>query len=93
VRVRRGIRGSDGPEVRLEDLDEVRIVALPGQAFYRAGDLELVSRGQVALTLAGVPVVETFQHNILEARAAFVQVQEAKKAIQEVESAIQPAAS
>jgi hypothetical protein len=93
VRVRRGIRGSDGPEVRLEDFDEVRIVVLPGQAFYRAGDLELVSRGQVALTLAGVPVVETFQHNILEARAAFVQVQEAKKALQEVESAIQPAAS
>src|SRR5262245_34638131 len=82
VRVRRGIRGTDEAEVKLENLDDVRIVVRPGQTFYRAGDLELVSRGQVALTLAGVPVVETFRHNILDARAAFVQVQEAKKAVE-----------
>src|SRR5262245_3960702 len=53
VRVRRGIRGKDGPEVKFQDFDDVRIVVRPGQAFYRAGELELVSRGQVVLTLAG----------------------------------------
>jgi PH (Pleckstrin Homology) domain-containing protein len=84
VRVRYGIRGTDGPEVKLEDFDDIRVVVRPGQAFYRAGDLEFVSRGQVALTLAGVPVVEMFRHNILEARAAFVQVREVMKAANEV---------
>ena len=79
--VRRGIRGQDGPQVKLEELDDVRTVVRPGQAFYRAADLELISRGQVALTLAGVPHAETFRHNILEARQALVQVLEAKRAL------------
>jgi Bacterial PH domain len=87
VYVRRGIRGKDEVEVKLENLDDVRIVVRPGQEFYRAGDLELVSRGEVALTLVGVPTAETFQHNILEARAAFVQVEQVNKARKQAEEA------
>jgi hypothetical protein len=81
VLIRQGIRGYDGPMIQLEELDEVRPVVRPGQAFYRAADLELISRGQVALTLAGVPNAETFRHNILAARDAIVQLLEIKKAL------------
>jgi hypothetical protein len=80
VRVRRGIRGKDVREVKLEDLDDVRLVVRPGQDFYRAGDLELLTGGQVALTLEGVTVAETFRHNILAARTALVKVLECAKA-------------
>jgi hypothetical protein len=60
----------------LDELDDVRLVVRPGQAFYRAADLELISHGRVALTLPGVPTPEAFQQNILEARHALVQVRE-----------------
>jgi len=77
VRVRRGTRAKEGgPEVSLMELDDVRLVVRPGQAFYRAADLELISHGQVALTLPGVWSAEPFRQNILEARHALVQVRE-----------------
>ena len=77
VRIRRGIRAKEGgPQVALTDLDDVRSVVRKGQAFYRAADLELISHGQVALTLPGVWSAEAFRHNILEARHALVQVKE-----------------
>jgi hypothetical protein len=76
VRIRHGIRGTNGAQVNLEELDDVRLVVRRGQAFYRAADLELISRGQAALTLAGVPNAETFRQNILAARTALVKVQE-----------------
>lgn len=75
VCVRHGFRGSDSQEVMLSELEDVRLVARAGQAFYGAADLELVVGGRVALTLAGVPRAEAFLHNILESRDAFVQVQ------------------
>ncbi len=74
VRIRRGIRDQAGPQVLLSELEDVRLVVRPGQTFYRAADLELVSGGRVALTLAGVPVADAFRHNIIESRDAFVQV-------------------
>jgi hypothetical protein len=80
VRIRRGIAKADGPEVKLDELEDVRLNVRPGQAFYRAADLELVVRGQVALTLEGVPSPEAFQQNILEARTALVQVRECMRA-------------
>jgi hypothetical protein len=80
VRVRRGFGDKEGPQVALDALDDVRIVVRPGQAFYRAADLELISGGQVALTLPGVPTPEAFQQNILEARNALVQVRECQQA-------------
>jgi hypothetical protein len=76
VRIRTGIRDKGGPEAGLADFDDVRAVVRPGQAFYRAADLELVARGQVVLTLPGVWSAEAFRQNILEARHALVQVRE-----------------
>lgn len=80
VRVRRGAGDRPGPEVKLDELDEVRVAPQPGQAFYRAANLELVSHGQVALVLPGVPNPETFRQNILEARTALVQVRDCLRA-------------
>lgn len=81
VRIRRGVRAKEGgPQLALDELDDVRLVVRPGQAFYRAADLELMSRGQVALTLSGVPTAEAFRQNILEARHALVQVRECLRA-------------
>ena len=80
VRIRRGFRDNEGePLLTLEDLQDVRLLVRPGQAFYRAADLELISRGQVALTLPGVPNAEAFRQNILEARDALVQVRECRQ--------------
>ena len=76
VRIRRGFRDKQGLEVALCELEDVRLVVRPGQAFYRAADLELISRGQVALTLPGVWSAEAFRQNILEAWHALVQVRE-----------------
>jgi hypothetical protein len=83
VCVRRGIRGKDDAQVGLDRVDEVRTVVRKGQEYFRAGDLELVSRGDVVLTLHGVPTVEAFRQNILRARAALVQVRDAINASKE----------
>ena len=81
VRVRRGLSDKPGPEVDLTKLHEVRMVVRPGQEFYRAADLELISGGQIALTLSVVQTAEAFMHNILEARDALVQVAACHKAL------------
>ncbi len=80
VRVRKGLAGKNAEQVSLADLDDVRLVERPGQGFYHAADLELVSQGRVALTLRGVPNPEAFQHNILAARDALMQVRAANQA-------------
>ena len=87
VRVRRGTRDKDGPQVLLSELDEVRPVVRAGQSFYRAADLQLISGGQVALTLSGVPNSEAFRQNIIEARDALVQVKECRDAQEAVAAA------
>jgi len=81
VRICRGFGDQSGPEVLLTELDDVRMVVRSGQEFYRAADLELISGGQIALTLPGVQNAEPFLHNILEARDAVVQVAACHKAL------------
>ena len=80
VCARRGPYGKEVGQVSLSNLDEVRIVQRPGQAFYNSADLELLSGGRVVLTLAGVPNPETFRHNILAARDALLQVTACRRA-------------
>jgi hypothetical protein len=80
VGMRKGLGTKAGEQVSLAELEDVRIVARPGQAFYRAADLELISGGRVALTLPGVPNPETFRHNILVARDALQQVSAYRRA-------------
>lgn len=82
VRIRRGTKDKDSPQVMLAELEEVRPVVRGGQSFYRAADLQLISGGQVALTLSGVPNAEAFRQNILEARNALVQVKQCRLALE-----------
>ncbi len=72
VLIRKGITGKPGPEVPLSEIDEVRVVTDANSSFFRAGTLEIVSGGQVRLTLPGVPEPEGFRHAILNACNAWV---------------------
>lgn len=63
-------------EVPLSEIDEVVVHQLPGQEFYPAGDIELLSKaGDTLLTLPGVPRAEVFRQTILEARDARRQIE------------------
>jgi len=58
-------------KVALADIDAVNVVVRAGQAFYRAGDLDLVNaRGEIMMRLAGVPWPERLRKAILETRDA-----------------------
>lgn len=57
-----------------EELDEVRVKTLSGQAYYKTANLELLQGDQVRLVLSGVPRPETFRNNILKARDAYMKV-------------------
>jgi hypothetical protein len=59
-------------EVALSAIDDVRVVTSANSDFFRAADLQIVSKGQVVLTLAGMPEAEGFKHAILNACNAWV---------------------
>src|SRR5207237_3903866 len=58
--IRRGLKGKPGQDVALGAIDEVRVKTDANSDFFRAADLEIVSNGQVVLTLRGVPEPEGF---------------------------------
>jgi len=69
-------------QVALSDIDDVAILSKPGQAWYRAADLQLLnSAGEVLMTLEGVPGAEVFRNSILEARAARIQTDASRATI------------
>ncbi len=70
--VRHGLKGKPGQEVKLADIDEVRVKTDANSDFFRAADLEIVSNGQVVMTLRGVPEPEGFRQAILNACNAWV---------------------
>jgi hypothetical protein len=72
IMVRRGWTGKPTHQVALADVDEVRVVTNGNSDFFRAGDLEIVSKGQVVLRLTGIPEPESFRHAILNTRNAWV---------------------
>jgi hypothetical protein len=72
IMIRRGLKGTPGQEVALADIDDVRVVTDANSTFFRSGTLEIISKGQVALTLRGMPEPESFRHAILNARNAWV---------------------
>jgi len=75
-------------EVSLSDVAEIDIHQLPGQEFYRAGDLVMLSAGgDPLLTLGGIPQPDVFRRTILEARDAGRQVAASLAAIQARQSA------
>jgi hypothetical protein len=70
--IRRGLKPTPAQEIALADIDEVRIIKDANSEFFRAGTLEIVSKGQVKLTLKGVPNPEAFRHAIDNACSAWV---------------------
>jgi uncharacterized membrane protein YdbT with pleckstrin-like domain len=70
--IRRGLKPQPSHEVSLADIDEVRIDPKSVDDFYRAGTLEIVSKGQVVLTLPGVPEPEGFRHVVIDSCKAWV---------------------
>jgi hypothetical protein len=69
-------------QVSLTDIDNIAIDVVPGQEFFKAGNLELLNgRGDAILTLPGVPRPERFRQIVLEARDARSQNDAALKTI------------
>jgi hypothetical protein len=58
--------------IDLGEIEEVRIQEDSNSAFYRAANLEILSKGQIRLTLRGVPGPEAFRQAILNACKAWV---------------------
>jgi hypothetical protein len=72
IMIRKGWKATPDKEVALADIDDVRVVTDGNSNFFRAGNLEIVSKGQVVLTLPGAPEPEGFRHAIINARNAWV---------------------
>jgi hypothetical protein len=72
VMIRRGWKCSVAKEISLADIDEIRVVPDANSDFFRAANLEIISKGQVVLTLLGVPEPDGFRHAILNACNAWV---------------------
>jgi len=70
--IQRGLKPTPTHEIKLEDIDEVRLVAADDDPFYHSGTLEIISKGQVALRLPGTPESEGFRHAIVNAVKAWV---------------------
>lgn len=67
-----GFRPRPVQEVALADIDEVRLVPDSYNPFYHAGDLEVLSKGQVVLKLPGVLEPEGFRHAVVNSVKAWV---------------------
>jgi hypothetical protein len=72
VMIRTVWKGVALKEVALADIDDVRIVTDANSDFFRAANLEIISKGQVILTLPGVPEAEGFKHAIINSCNAWV---------------------
>ncbi|REJ89649.1 MAG: hypothetical protein DWQ34_19205 [Planctomycetota bacterium] len=73
VQVRAAIGNRLLQRVDLVDIDNIAVTVQSGQAFYHAGDLDLINdREEVLLTLPGVPRPKRFRQVILDARDARV---------------------
>jgi len=69
--IQTGLRPKPVEEVPLAEIDEVRLGAM--NEFFRCGDLEIVSKGQVKMKLPAVPEPDSFRNAILNACAAWVE--------------------
>jgi hypothetical protein len=69
--VRRGWKPAAVLEVALKDIDDVRLLADSYDAFYRSGDLQVLSGGKEVLKLIGVPEPESFRQAIVNAVKAW----------------------
>ena len=70
--IRRGLaRPRPVQEIALDAIDDVRLDAASYSPFYQSGTLEILSKGQVALRLPGVPDPEVFRQAVLNAYRAW----------------------
>jgi hypothetical protein len=69
--IRRGIKPSPVQEIPLMEIEDVRLVPGTLDSFYHAADLEVISKGQPAMKLPGVPEPESFRHAIINAVKAW----------------------
>jgi hypothetical protein len=68
----KGLRPVPDKEVALDEIQDVRLVTDANSAFFWSGTLEVLNtKGQVALTLPGVPEVESVRQSILQAVKAW----------------------
>jgi hypothetical protein len=72
VMIRRGMKATPTLAVALADIDDVRLRQDGSSAFFRSGDLDIVSQGKVVLTLPGVPEPESLRQSIMQAVKAWV---------------------
>jgi hypothetical protein len=70
--IQRGLKPSPIEELKLEEIDEVRLDPGSVDAFYHTGTLEVIRKGQVAMRLPGTPEPEGFRHAIINAVKAWV---------------------
>ncbi len=72
VMIQRGIKPTPVDQVALSEIDDVRIREGSFNPFFRAATLEIFSKGNMALTLPGVPEPESFRQSIINACKAWV---------------------
>jgi hypothetical protein len=70
--IMRGLKPKPVREVPLAEIDDVRIPPDSVDSFYRAGTLEIIAKGQVRMTLRGVPEPEAFRQAVVNACMAWV---------------------
>ena len=71
--IQRGLRAKTASqEIALADIDDVVLHKDANSYFFRSGNLDIISKGQVRMKLAGVPEPEAFRHAILNACMAWV---------------------
>lgn len=68
----RGLKGTPVQEIPLSEIDEVRVTKDDNSDFFRAGNIEIVSGGNVVMTLVGIPEPDSFRHAIINAYKAWV---------------------
>ena len=71
VMLRRGLKPVADGEVKLSEIDEVRVVKDANSQFFRAATLEMVSDGKVVLTLPGCPEADAFRISIINSCKAW----------------------
>jgi hypothetical protein len=67
----RGLMAKPTRQIELSRIDDVRLVESSYDTFYRAGTLEIISGGQVAMKLEACPFPDSFRIAILSACAAW----------------------
>jgi hypothetical protein len=70
--IQNGWKLTPSQQVPLNDIEDVRIVEDANSPFFRSANLEIIAKGQVVMTLPGVPGPQAVRHAILNATKAWV---------------------